>query len=90
MTIIACNCRIIDSDGNSQVLSEDAEKTDLPETTRKLLEHAQWVSVDVVNVCGVTDTGCIQGKKLCLDMAMGISELEQKLKNVCFPVTLRR
>ena len=50
MTIIACNCCIIDSDGNTQVLSEDAEKTDLPETTRKLLEHAQWVSIDVVNV----------------------------------------
>ena len=36
------------------------------------------------------DTKCIQGKKLCLDIAVGISELEQKLKNVCFPVTLRR
>ena len=51
MTITASNCRIIDSDGNTKVLLEDAEKSDLPETTRKLLEHAQWVSVDVVNMC---------------------------------------
>ena len=51
MTIIASSCRIIDTDGSTQVLSEDSEKSDLPEMTRKLLEHAQWVSVDVVNIC---------------------------------------
>ena len=45
MTIVASNCQIIDSDGNIQVLSEDADSSDLPETSRNLLEHAQWVSV---------------------------------------------
>ena len=47
MTIAGTNCRIIDSGGNSQGLSEDAERSNLTETTRSLLEHAQWVSEDV-------------------------------------------
>ena len=52
MTIVASNCQIIDSDGNIQVLSEDADSSDLPETRRNLLEHAQWVSVCVcVRAC---------------------------------------
>ena len=60
MTIVASNCQIIDSDGNIQVLSEDADSSDLPETRRNLLEHAQWVSVCVcaracVRVCVVTN-----------------------------------
>jgi len=47
VTIAGTNCCIIDSDGNSKVLSEDTERSDLTETTRSLLEHAQWVGQDV-------------------------------------------
>jgi len=47
VTIAASNCRIIDSDGNTQMLSEEIDRSDLPETTKKLLEHAQWVGLCV-------------------------------------------
>lgn len=42
---IGSNCHIIDTDGNMQVLSSgEPDKCGLPENTRNLLEHAQWVS----------------------------------------------
>ena len=47
MTIVASNCRIIESDGNIQVLAENVDNGALPETARNLLEHAQWVCVCV-------------------------------------------
>lgn len=52
VVIATSNCRIIDSNGNTQMLSEETNRSDLPETTRKLLEHAQWVSI---LVCEYTD-----------------------------------
>lgn len=45
VTIAASNCRVIDGDGNTHVLSEDADTNGLPETAKQLLEHAQQVSI---------------------------------------------
>ena len=45
VTIAASICDIIDVDGKTYSLSEGADSTGLPETTKQLLEHAQWVSM---------------------------------------------
>ena len=65
MTIAGTNCRIIDSDGNSQVLSEDTERSNLTETTRSLLEHAKWVSEEVDD-CKMLQCACMYRVRNCV------------------------